>query len=75
MRKLLRRRTKRVFSSRQLQMHVRTAGFPGDDLPRAVFLSSVGLPELPGILVGVFQKDSGALIVDSGSVMCKAIFC
>ena len=54
--------------------HVCTAGFPGDDLPRAVFPSSVGLPELPGILVGVFQKDSGVRFVDSGSGMSQAGF-
>ena len=46
--------------------------FPADDLPRAVFPSSVGLPELPGILVGVFQKDSGVRFVDSGSGMSQA---
>ena len=59
---------------RQLQRHVRTAGFPGDDLPRAVLPSSVGLPELPGILVGVFQKDSVVCFVDSGSGMSQAGF-
>ena len=59
---------------RQLQRHVCTAGFPGDDLPRAVFPSSVALPELPGILVGVFQKDSGVRFVDSGSGMSQAGF-
>ena len=58
----------------QRQRHVRTAGFPGDDLPRAVFPSSVGLPELPGILVDVFQKDSGVLFVDTGSGMSQAGF-
>ena len=59
---------------RQLQRHVCTAGFAGDDLSRAVFPSSVGLPELPGILVGVFQKDSGVRFVDSGSGMSQAGF-
>ena len=59
---------------RQRQWHARSAGFPGDDPPRAVFPSSVGLPELPGILVGVFQKDSGVLFVDSGSGMSQAGF-
>ena len=53
-------------SSTQRQWHARNAGFPGDDPPRAVFPSSVGLPELPGILVGMFQKDCGVLIFDCG---------
>ena len=58
---------------RQRQWHARNAGFC-DDPPRAVFPSSVGLPELPAILVGVFQKDSGVLFVDSGSGMSQAGF-
>ena len=59
---------------RQRLWHARDAGFPGDVPPRAVFPSSVGLPELPGILAGMFQKDSGGLIVDSGSGMSQAGF-
>ena len=39
-----------------------------------MLLSSVGMPELPGILAGMYQKDSGALIVDSGSGMSQAGF-
>ena len=57
---------------RQRQWHARNAGFPCDDPPRAVFPSSVGLPELPVIVAGMFQKDSGVLIVDSGSGMSQA---
>ena len=34
------------------------AGFAGDDAPRAVFLSIVGRPAMPGIMVGMDQKDS-----------------
>ena len=37
-----------------------------------MFPSSVGLPELSGILVDVFQKDSGVLNVDSGNGMSQA---
>ena len=58
----------------QRQWHARDAGFPGDVSPRAVFPSSVGLPELPGILAGMFQKDSGVLIVDNGSGMSQGGF-
>ena len=57
---------------RQRQWHARNAGFHCDDPPRAVFPSSVGLPELSGILAGMFQKDCGVLIVDSGSGMSPA---
>ena len=39
-----------------------------------MFPSSVGLPELPGILVGVFQKDSGVRFVDTVSGMSQAGF-
>ena len=35
-----------------------TAGFAGDDAPRAVFLSIVGRPKMPGIMVGMDQQDS-----------------
>jgi actin-related protein len=35
-----------------------TAGFAGDDAPRAVFPSIVGRPKMPGIMVGMDQKDS-----------------
>ena len=48
------------------------AGFAGEDPSRAVFPSVVLGPEMLGILAGMYQKDSGALIVDSGSDMCKA---
>ncbi|XP_005101519.2 actin, cytoplasmic [Aplysia californica] len=34
------------------------AGFAGDDAPRAVFPSIVGRPRLPGVMVGMGQKDS-----------------
>jgi actin beta/gamma 1 len=34
------------------------AGFSGDDAPRAVFPSIVGRPKMPGIMVGMDQKDS-----------------
>jgi len=34
------------------------AGFAGDDAPRAVFPSIVGRPKLPGVMVGMDQKDS-----------------
>ena len=33
------------------------AGFAGDAAPRAVFLSIVGRPKMPGIMVGMDQKD------------------
>ena len=34
------------------------AGFAGDDAPRAVFPSIVGRPKMPGIMVGMDEKDS-----------------
>ena len=34
------------------------AGFAGDDAPRAVFASTAGHPKMPGITVGMDQKDS-----------------
>ena len=34
------------------------AGFAGDDAPQAVFPSIVGRPKMPGIMVGMDQKDS-----------------
>jgi len=34
------------------------AGMAGDDAPRAVFPSIVGRPKMPGIMVGMDQKDS-----------------
>ena len=37
------------------------AGFAGDDAPRAVFPSIVGRPKMPGIMVGMDQKDCGRL--------------
>ena len=33
-------------------------GFAGDEAPRAVFPSIVGRPKMPGIMVGMDQKDS-----------------
>ena len=48
--------------------------FPGFDASHAVFPSSVGMPELPGILAGVYLKDSGVLFVVSGSGMSQAGF-
>ena len=37
------------------------AGFAGDDAPRAVFPSIVGRPKMPGIMVGMDQKDASGL--------------
>jgi len=34
------------------------AGFAGDDAPHAVFPSIVGRPKMPGVMVGMDQKDS-----------------
>ena len=34
------------------------AGFAGEDASRAVFPSIVGRPKMPGIMVGMEQKDS-----------------
>eukprot|EP00919_Chromeraceae_sp_WS-2016_P003622 GHVR01008797.1.p1 GENE.GHVR01008797.1~~GHVR01008797.1.p1 ORF type:complete len:377 (-),score=85.82 GHVR01008797.1:137-1267(-) len=34
------------------------AGFAGDDAPRVVFPTLVGRPKMPGIMVGMDQKDS-----------------
>ena len=56
------------------QWHARFAGFLGDVPLRAVFPSVVVRPAMLGIMAGMDEKDSGALIVDSGSVMCKARF-
>ena len=47
-------------------------GFPGDVPLRAVFPSVVVRPKMLGIMAGMDQKDSGALIVVSCSDMCKA---
>jgi len=33
------------------------AGFAGDDAPRTVFPTIVGKPKMPGIMVGLDQKD------------------
>ena len=41
------------------------------DAFHAVFPMVVGRPEMLGIMAGTYQKDSCALIVDSGSGMCK----
>ena len=42
-------------------------GFAGDDAPRAVFPSIVGRPKMPGIMVGMDQKDSNV----GDDVQCK----
>jgi len=34
------------------------AGFAGDDAPRAVFPSIIGRPKMPGVMVGMDNKDS-----------------
>jgi len=34
------------------------AGIAGDDAPRACFPSIVGKPKMPGIMVGIDQKDT-----------------
>ena len=34
------------------------ASFAGDDAPQAVFPSTVGRPQHPGVMVGMGQKDS-----------------
>ena len=54
------------------QWHALFSGFPGDFPLRAVFPSVIFIPEMPGILASMNHKDSSALIVDSGSNMCKA---
>lgn len=33
------------------------AGFAGDDAPRSVFPTVVGRPKVPGIMVGLDQKE------------------
>ena len=59
---------------RQRQWLACNAGFPGDVPLRAVFPSVVVWPEMRGIMAGMDQMDSGALIVDSGSIVCNARF-
>ena len=54
------------------QWHACNAGLPCAVSIRAVFPSVVVRPEMLGIMAGMYQKESGALIVDSGSDMCKA---
>ena len=56
-------------------------GFAGDDAPRAVFPSIVGRPKMPGIMVGMDQKDSYVgdeaqkqFEMSSASTM-KALYC
>ena len=34
------------------------AGFAGDDAPRSVFSSVVGKPKVPGIMIGLDQKEA-----------------
>ena len=34
------------------------AGFAGDDAPRSFFKTCVGRPKVPGIMVGLDQRDS-----------------
>lgn len=34
------------------------AGIAGDDAPRSYFPSIVGRPKMPGIMVGIDQKDT-----------------
>lgn len=36
---------------------VSKAGFAGDDAPRSVFSTIVGRPKVPGIMVGLDQKE------------------
>merc|ERR1711879_748608 len=50
------------------------AGFAGDDAPRAVFPSIVGRPKMPGIMVGMDQKDSYGLIM-SPCQFCFEVEC
>ena len=57
---------------RQRQWHALYSGSLGDVPLRAVFPSVVFWPEMPGIMASMNHKDSSALIVDSGSDMCKA---
>ena len=53
------------------------AGFAGDDAPRAVFPSIVGRPKMPGIMVGMDQKDSQmitcSLLVNVRNLQCSSI--
>ena len=46
----------------------------GCDALRVLLPSVVVRPKMLGIMAGMDQKDNGALIVDSGSGMCKARF-
>ena len=50
-----------------------SAGFAGCDA-FAVFPLVVARPETFGIMAGTYQKDSDALLVDSGSRMCNGGF-
>ena len=67
-RPLLRGRARRP----RRQWHACISGFPGDVPLRAMLPSVVAWPGMLGIMAGVDEKDSGALIVVSGSDMCKA---
>ena len=58
---------------RQRQWHA-PGWFPGFCSSHAVFPSSVGMPEFPGILAGMYLKDSGVLFVVCGSGMSQAGF-
>ena len=39
------------------------AGIAGDDAPRSFFSSTVGLPKMPGIMIGVDQKVTQRLVL------------
>ena len=58
---------------RKRQWHV-PGWLAGFGAPHVMFLSVVVRLEMSGITSGMDQKDNGALIVDSGSGMCKARF-
>ena len=69
------KRKKRLPRTRRLprQWHVRCAGFAGNDAPRVMLPSVVDRPQMVGIMACMYQKDSSALFVDSGSGVCKVL--